>query len=316
MPPKESLILKRKTVFVAGQTGLVGKALLSRLQSEQVSILSASHDTLDLANQSQTYNWLKDHKPDFVIMAAGKVGGIGANKNDQAGFLNENLSIAQNIIHGAYEAGVQNLLYLGSSCIYPKRAPQPIEETALLSGALESTNEGYAIAKIAGLKLCEFYNKQYGLNYTSAMPTNLYGPNDHFNADHSHVIPALIHKIHKAKIDKEANVSLWGTGSPLREFLYIDDLADALIHILKHYYESAPINVGSGEETSIKDLSNIICNVIGYEGGVIWDKEKPDGTPRKLLNNQKLNDLGWEATTSLKVGLEKTYQWYLKSQKI
>lgn len=303
--------LKYKKIWVAGETGLVGCALLRRLECENTDIISAPHRDLDLTNQTETCEWLKRHKPDVIIMAAGKVGGIRANSQNQAEFLHENLSMAQNVIHGAYKAGVENLLYLGSSCIYPKMAAQPLREEALLTGALEPTNEGYALAKILGLKLCQFYKNQYGLNYISAMPTNLYGSNDHFDAGSSHVIPAFILRIHQAKVDNEESLTLWGTGKPLREFLHVDDLADGLIHLLKNYDGSSPVNIGSGEEISIYDLANKISNVIGYQGEIRFDPSMPDGTPRKLLDSSKINALGWQSQTPLNEGLTQTYQWFL-----
>jgi GDP-L-fucose synthase len=303
--------LEGQKIWVAGETGLVGRAVLRRLEQENCEILSAPHSVLDLTNQAQTYAWLQQHKPDVVVMVAGLVGGIGANNQNQAEFLFQNLYMAQNVIHGAFQAGVKNLLYLGSSCIYPKVAEQPIQESALLTGALEPTNEGYALAKIAGLKLCQYYHQQYDVNYISAMPTNLYGPYDHFDTEKSHVIPALILKIHQAKIEEKNSVTLWGTGKPLREFLYVDDLADGLIHILKNHSDPKPINIGSGEEISIKDLALKISKVVGYEGQIEFDEKKPDGTPRKLLDNAKINNLGWQAKTPLDKGLQQTYQWFL-----
>ncbi len=303
--------LDNKKIWVAGETGLVGRAVLRRLESENVEILSAPHSVLDLTDQSGTCEWISRHKPDVVIMAAGKVGGIGANNTDQVAFLNENLSMAQNVIHGSFKANVQNLIYLGSSCIYPKMVEQPIKESALLTGALEPTNEGYALAKIAGLKLCQYYNEQYGMNYISVMPTNLYGTCDYFDEDKSHVIPSLILKIHQAKVQNKKSVSLWGTGTPLREFLYVDDLADGLIHLLTNYSGSAPINIGSGQEISIQDLSKKITDIVGYTGHIEFDASKPDGTPRKLLDSTKINDIGWYAETPLDVGLRQTYEWFL-----
>lgn len=304
--------LTGKKIGVAGETGMVGRAVIRALENHKVDIISAPHSTLDLTNQQATYDWLASHKPDIIIMAAAKVGGIGANQNDQAGFLFENLAMAQNVIHGAYLAGVKKLLYLGSSCIYPKDAPQPILEESLLSGTLEPTNEGYALAKIAGLKLCYYYRTQYGCDFISAMPTNLYGEHDHFDAQKSHVIPALMLKIHQAKQKNLDFVTLWGTGTPLREFLYVDDLAQALIHLLKNYSDDTPVNVGSGEEISITELAQIISEIIGYEGKIIFDTQYPDGTMRKFLDCSKINSLGWHATTDLKIGLQKTYDWFLK----
>ena len=314
MPPDPIFHLNGKNIWVAGETGMVGQAILRQLRVEDCTILSAPHDILDLTRQSETYDWLAVNKPDVVIVAAAKVGGIGANAAEPAAFLQENLAIAQNVIHGAYQADVQKLLYLGSSCIYPKLAKQPIKEEALLTGALEPTNEGYALAKIAGLKLCRFYRQQYGCDYISAMPANLYGPYDRFDAEKSHVIPAMILKLYQAKISGDKKVILWGTGNPLREFLYVDDLAKALIHTLKFYSDEKPINIGSGKEISIKKISDLVCEVVGYKGEIEFDLSKPDGSPRKLLDSRKINDLGWKAETPLKQGLLASYKWFLESR--
>lgn len=301
-----------KSVWVAGETGMVGQALLRRLVKEKVTILSAPHSVLNLTEQQQTYNWLLDNKPNVVIMAAGKVGGIGANAQAPANFLHDNLTMAQNVIHGAYLAKVKKLIYLGSSCIYPKFAEQPIKEEALLTGGLEPTNEAYALGKIAGVKLCEYYYKQYECDFISVMPTNLYGQGDHYDLDKSHVIPALILKIHNAKQQGQKEVELWGTGTPLREFLHVDDLADALVFLLKNYSSSSTINVGSGHEISIKDLVYLTAQIIGFDGEIIFNPDYPDGTPRKLLDSAKLKNLGWQPTIELKEGLQKTYQDFSK----
>ncbi len=313
MPPDQSFILSGKTIWIAGETGMVGRAIHRRLDKEECKIISAPHSDLDLRDRQKIYQWLGDNKPDIVVMAAAKVGGIGANMAEPAVFLHDNLAMAQNVIHGAFQAGVEKLLYLGSSCIYPKMADQPIKEEALLTGSLEPTNEGYALAKIAGLKLCQSYRRQYGCDFISAMPTNLYGPHDHFDFEKSHVIPAMILKIHQAKMNAQDKVVLWGSGKPLREFLYVDDLADALIHLLKNYSDEMPINIGSGEEISIHDLAKLICDVVGFEGKIELDVTKPDGTPRKLLDSTKLHNLGWKAKTPLKQGVSKTYQWFLEN---
>lgn len=313
MPPNSIFDLKDKKIWVAGETGMVGRATLRRLESEDCNILSAPHSKLDLKDKQKTYDWLVGNKPDVIVLAAAKVGGIGANMAEPEAFFQDNLEIAQNVIHGAYQAGVSKLLYLGSSCIYPKMAEQPIKEDALLNGALEPTNEAYARAKIEGIKLCQFYRQERGCNYISAMPTNLYGPYDKFDPEKSHVIPAMMLKIHQAKVSNDNSVSLWGTGTPLREFLHVDDLADALIHILKNYSDNSPINVGSGEEVSIQDLSATISSVVGYEGVIEFDPSKPDGTPRKLLDSSRLQEMGWNSKQSLKSGLEETYQWFLKN---
>ncbi len=303
--------LNGKKIWVAGETGMVGRAVLRALNKYECEILSASHDVLDLTNQAQTFEWLEAHKPDVVIMTAGRVGGIGANASDKAGFLYENLALAQNVIHGAYQAQVEKLLYLGSSCIYPKESAQPIKEEALLTGALEPTNEGYALAKIVGVKLCEYYNKQYGCNFISAMPCNLYGPYDNFNGQTSHVIPALMMKMHQAKTNGAEQVTLWGTGDPLREFLHVDDLARGCVHLLEHYNEAQTINIGSNEEVSIKGLVMMIAEVVGYEGKINFDTDNPDGAMRKLLDNSKVDVIGWKKSISLENGLKKTYEWFL-----
>lgn len=305
-----------KSIFIAGETGLVGKALLRRLHAEDIQILSAPHNVLDLKDKIKTYAWFAQNKPDIVVMAAGKVGGIGANMTAQEEFYQDNLSMAQNVIHGAFQAGVSKLLYLGSSCIYPRHAPQPIKEVAFLSGTLEPTNEGYARAKIEGIKLCQSYRGQHGCDYICAMPTNLYGQGDKYDAEKSHVIPAIILKIHQAKISNAPKVILWGTGTPLREFLYVDDLADALIHVLKNYSDTAPINIGSGVEISINNLAYKIKEIIGYKGAIEFDSSKPDGMPRKLLDSKRLDNLGWCAETNLDKGLTDTYRHFLNEVKL
>ena len=306
--------LTGKTVWIAGETGLVGSALTRRLQQEDCRILSAPHTMLDLTRQKDTEDWLMDNKPDAVFLAAAKVGGIGANAAEPAAFLNDNLAIARTVIHGAYQAGVQKLLFLGSSCIYPKHAPQPIREEALLSGPLEDTNQWYAIAKIAGLKLCQAYRHQYGCDFISAMPTNLYGPGDRFDEQASHVIPALMLKMHKAKEAGAPHVDIWGTGKPLREFLYIDDLADALVVLMTKYNDDSPVNISSGEEISIAGLAALIQKIVGYPGELIFNPDKPDGTPRKCLDLSKMKALGWSAPTTLEDGLRQTYMWFLENR--
>lgn len=311
MPPKPIFDLSNKKIWVAGETGMVGRAVLRHLSSENVKILSASHKTLDLCNQKKTQDWLLDHKPDVVIMAAGKVGGIGANVSEPKAFYEQNIAMAQSVIHGAYEAGVTKLLYLGSSCIYPRDTTQPMKEEALFTGALEPTNEAYAKAKIEAIQLCQHYAQEYGCHYISAIPTNLYGAYDHFDVEKSHVIPAMILKIHQAKMMREPKVTLWGTGNPLREFLCVDDLADALIFLLKNYSSDSPINIGSGKEILIKELAKLIADVMGYEGDIEFDSSKPDGMPRKLLESSKINNLGWSSKTLLKQGLEEAYEWFV-----
>lgn len=302
--------LDGQKIWVAGETGLVGRALLRRLALENITLLSAPHKVVNLTSQHETLAWMTANRPDIVVMAAARVGGIGANAAYPAEFIADNLAMAQNIIDGAYRAGVKKLLFLGSSCIYPKHAPQPIREEALLTGPLEETNESYAIAKIAGLKMCQAYRRQYGCDFIAAMPTNLYGPDDRFDAETSHVIPALIAKIHAAKMENRATVELWGTGAPLREFLYADDLADALVHLLKQYSGEMPINVGSGDEISIAALAARLKSIAGYKGEITFNPSKPDGTPRKLLDCTRLKALGWAAKTPLEDGLVRTYAAY------
>lgn len=309
--PNLTFDLNGKRVWVAGETGMVGHAVLKHLESESCEILNAPRSELDLTNQKATDDWIYEHAPDVIIMAAAKVGGIKANMEESASFLSENLAIGRNVLDAAHAHGVEKLIYLGSSCIYPKYADQPIQETALLTGMLEPTNEAYALAKIAGIKLGQYYFEQHKRKFISVMPTNLYGPYDKFNPEKSHVIPSLIHKMHQAKLENKNTIALWGSGTPLREFLYVEDLADALIFILKHYEGSLPINIGSGEEVSIRDLANKIKQIIGYKGDITFDTTMPDGTPRKLLDSSRLHNLGWQANTTLDHGLEKTYEWYM-----
>jgi GDP-L-fucose synthase len=299
-------------IYVAGYNGLVGGAVVRALKSQGYENLALrSSKDLDLRQQSAVEQFFAQEQPDYVILAAAKVGGIQANNTYRAEFLYDNLMIEANIIHSAYRQGVKKLLFLGSSCIYPKLCPQPMREDYLLTGFLEPTNEPYAIAKIAGLKLCENYSRQYGVNFISAMPTNLYGINDNFDLANSHVLPALLRKFHEAKITQAPTVSVWGTGEPLREFLYVDDLADALIFLMQNYDGVEFVNVGTGEEVSIKELALSIKSVVGYDGEIVFDASKPDGTPRKLLDVSRLQSLGWQAKTDLKAGIEKTYAWYL-----
>ena len=292
---------------------MVGRAVLRELENYNCTILQAPHSELDLTNQTQTIDWLEQNKPDLVIMTAGQVGGIGANHADKAGFLYQNLAMAQNVIHGSYLAKVSKLIYLGSSCIYPKEAAQPIREEALLTAPLEPTNEGYALAKITGVKLCEYYNSQYGCDFISAMPCNLYGPHDHFDAEKSHVIPAMILKLHQAKKDNESTVSFWGTGAPLREFLYVDDLAKGILHLAQYYNKPQTINIGSGYEISMKELAFKIADIVGFKGDIIFDDTKPDGTMRKVLDNSRIHKLGWQAETSLHDGLQEAYAWFCEN---
>lgn len=305
--------LRNKKIWVAGHSGMVGDACVRRLAREDCDVLTVSHADLDLRRQAETEAWLTAYKPDAVIVAAAKVGGIMANATQPADFLYDNLAIETNIIHGAYKAGVEKLLFLGSSCIYPREAPQPIAEGALLTGPLEPTNEPYAIAKIAGIKLCQSYRRQYGCDFISAMPCNLYGPGDTYHAENSHVIPALMMKLHAAKAAGQSSVTLWGTGHPLREFLHVDDLADALVFLLKHYADEPHINIGSGQEITIAALAGMVAGVVGYDGEIVFDPSKPDGTPRKLMDNTKVTAMGWQPITALQDGIEHAYVWYLEN---
>lgn len=308
---KKEFELKEKKIWVAGHRGMVGSALVRRLQKEGCDILTTTRDQLDLSDQGATYSWIEDNKPDAIFLAAAKVGGIYANDSYPAEFLYENLAIQTNIIHGAYLANVEKLVFLGSSCIYPKMASQPMQEEALLTGPLEPTNEWYAIAKIAGIKMCQAYRKQYGCDYISAMPTNLFGPGDNYDEKGSHVVAALIQKAHRAKQNGDCSMEIWGTGTPLREFLYVDDLADGLVFLLKKYSDAPHINIGSGNEYTIRELTEAIKDVVGYEGGLTFDTSKPDGTPRKLMDNSRIEKMGWKASTSLNEGLSQAYHWYL-----
>lgn len=303
--------LAGKRVWVAGHRGMVGAALVRRLLGEPCDVLTAGRGDLDLQDQSATYRWLKANKPDLVFVAAAKVGGILANATRPAEFLFENLAIAANVIHAAHLAGVEKLVFLGSSCIYPKFAPQPISEDALLTGSLEPTNEWYAIAKIAGIKLCQAYRRQYGADFISAMPTNLYGPGDNFNLDTSHVLPALIRKAHDAKMSGASELVVWGTGTPRREFLHVDDCADALVHLARWYSGEDHVNVGSGDDLPILQLAELVAEVVGFEGHITLDLSKPDGTPRKLMSADRLRSFGWEPVIQLREGIADVYRWFL-----
>ena len=300
-------------IYVAGHRGMVGSAIVRALRHQGYeNIIVRTRSELDLCNQDAVLQFFSENKPDYVFLAAAKVGGIMANNTYRAAFLYENLQIESNIIHSAYLNGVKKLLFLGSSCIYPKMAPQPLKEEYLLSGLLEETNEPYAIAKIAGIKLCEAYRDQYGCNFISAMPTNMYGPNDNYHPENSHVLPALIRKFHEAKTENLATVTVWGDGSPLREFLYADDLADALVFLMQHYDEKRFVNVGYGEDISIGDLATLVKSVVGYTGDIVFDTGKPNGTPRKLMDSGKLFSLGWKPKTGLKDGIALAYGDFLQ----
>jgi GDP-L-fucose synthase len=303
--------LTHKRIFVAGHRGMVGAAVVRRLAAEGCEILTAQRSELDLINQQAVQDWMLKQRPDVVVLAAAKVGGIHANNTYPVDFLYQNLMIEANVIHAAHLADVPRLLFLGSSCIYPKHAPQPITEDSLLTAPLEPTNEWYAIAKIAGIKLVQAYRKQYGRDWISAMPTNLYGPGDNFDLASSHVLPALMRKAHEAKITKADTITIWGTGTPLREFLHADDCADAIVYLLKNYSGDSHINVGSGQDLSILELTQLVCQAVGFEGGIQCDPTKPDGTPRKLMSGAMLRALGWTPKISLTEGIAATYDWFL-----
>ncbi|MEP0069104.1 GDP-L-fucose synthase [Pyruvatibacter sp.] len=303
--------LAGKRVYLAGHAGMVGSAVHRRLASEDCEVLTTTRGDVDLRDQKAVHAWMADAKPDAVIVAAAKVGGILANDTQPADFLYDNLMIEANLIHAAFEAQVEKLLFLGSSCIYPKLADQPMREDALLTGPLEPTNEWYAIAKIAGIKMCQAYRKQHGCDFISAMPTNMYGFNDNFDLQSSHVLPALMVKVHNAKVNGDKSYEVWGSGAPLREFMYADDCADALVHLLQHYSGESHVNVGTGEEVSIRALAETMCEVVGFDGELVFDASKPDGTPRKLMDSSLLRGMGWSPKVQLKQGIARTYQWYL-----
>jgi GDP-L-fucose synthase len=303
---------KNAKIYVAGHRGMVGSAIVRNLEQKgYVNIIGRTSKELDLIRQSDVENFFEEEKPKYVFLAAAKVGGIYANNKYPAEFIYNNLMIETNIIHSAYKYSVKKLLFLGSSCIYPKMAPQPIKEEYLLTGPLEPTNEAYAIAKISGIELCKFYRRHYGCDFISVMPTNLYGINDNFDLETSHVLPALLRKFHEAKINGDQEVVIWGTGKPRREFLYVDDLADACVHLIKNYSDEGHINVGTGEDLEIIELANIIKEIVGFKGRIVNDLTKPDGTPRKLLDVSLLESTGWKYKTSLKDGIKKVYDWYL-----
>ena len=302
---------KNAKIYVAGHRGLVGSAIMRCLQNNGYqNIIARTHKELDLRNQAQVNQFFETERPDYVFLAAAKVGGILANNTYPADFSYDNLMISANVIHAAYQYHVKKLLFLGSSCIYPKMAPQPIKEEYLLTGALEPTNEGYALAKISGMQMCKFYRRQYGCDFISAMPTNLYGINDNFDLTSSHVFPAMIRKFHEAKVQGTPNVTLWGTGKVLREFLYVDDLADALLHLMNHYSAESHVNIGTGEDLSIHELALIVKEVVGFEGDIVYDASKPDGTPRKLLDVSLLHKNGWHHQMPLRKGIEIVYEWF------
>ena len=308
----ETFDLRGKRVFVAGHRGMVGSAVVRRLAAEDCEILTATRAELDLLDQAGVRRWMADRRPDAVVMAAAKVGGILANDRFPADFLYDNIAVQTNLIEGAFRSDVGKFLFLGSSCIYPKLAPQPISEDALLTGPLEPTNEWYAIAKIAGLKLCQAYRRQYGVDYISAMPTNLYGPGDNFHLESGHVIPALMRKAHEAKQAGRKTLQVWGSGKPMREFLYVDDAADALVCLLKTYSGESHVNVGSGQDITIAELARTVASIVGGDVDITFDTTKPDGTPRKLLDVSRLFATGWRPLYSLRSGLEQTYGWFLR----
>ncbi len=305
---------KDAKIYIAGHRGLVGSAIHRKLMKDgYTNLVVRTSKELDLRDKGQVDSFFKEEKPEFVFVAAAKVGGIVANNEFPADFIRDNLMIQTNVIDASYRNQVEKLLFLGSTCIYPKLAPQPLKEEYLLTGPLEPTNDAYALAKIAGIKMCQSYNKQYGTNYISAMPTNLYGENDNFDLQSSHVMPALIRKFHEAKLSNQLSVEVWGTGTPKREFLYSDDLADACVYLMNHYNDDEIINIGVGEDVSIKELAETVQRVVGFEGELKFDTTKPDGTPRKLVDTTKINQLGWKANVELEDGIRKAYDWFLNN---
>lgn len=304
---------KKSKIYIAGHRGMVGSAIARHLEAKGfTNLVFRTSKELDLRNQEAVFDFFETEKPEYVFLAAAKVGGIVANNTYRADFIYENLCIQNNIIHNAYKHSVKKLMFLGSSCIYPKMAPQPLKEEYLLTGLLEPTNEPYAIAKIAGIKMCEAYRSQYGCDFISVMPTNLYGPNDNYDLEKSHVLPAMIRKFHEAKVNQAANVTLWGSGSPMREFLYADDLAEACIFLMQTYSEAGFVNIGTGTDVTIKTLAELVQKAVGFTGEIIWDASKPDGTPRKLMDVSKLNALGWKHSIELSEGIGMAYQDFLK----
>lgn len=307
---------KDSKIYVAGHRGLVGSAIVRNLEAKgYTNIIYKTHKELDLTNQADVQAFFKEEQPEYVILAAAKVGGIHANNTYPADFIYDNLMIQNNVIKAAHDYKVKKLLFLGSTCIYPKMAPQPIREEYLLTGALEETNEAYAVAKIAGLEMCKFFKRQYGDNFISCMPTNLYGPNDNFDLKSSHVLPALIRKFHEAKVNGRDTVEVWGTGTPLREFIYVDDMADACVFLMENYDGEQHVNIGTGEEVSIRQLAETVKEVVGFEGELVFNTDMPDGTPRKLTNVDKLHRLGWKHKTSLNEGIKLAYEWFLENYK-
>jgi GDP-L-fucose synthase len=307
--------LKGKTVFVAGHRGMVGAALVRRLAREDVKLLTLSRAEVDLRDQAAVFAWFAKTRPQAVFLAAAKVGGIVANNTLRGEFIYDNLIIATNVIHAAHINGTEKLMFLGSSCIYPRMAPQPLREDSMLTGTLEPTNEPYAIAKIAGIKMCEAYRSQYGADFINVMPTNLYGPGDNYHPEYSHVVAALIRRFHEAKVSDASNVVVWGTGTPRREFLYVDDMADACVHLMKTYSNHELVNIGTGEDITIAEFARVVAGVVGYTGAISFDPARPDGTPRKLLDVSRLAKLGWKARTSLEEGIKLAYQAYLSEHR-
>lgn len=305
---------KNAKIYVAGHRGMVGSAIVRALKKQgYTNIIMRTHKELDLTRQDQVESFFNEEKPDYVFLAAAKVGGIIANSEALADFMYDNMILEMNVIHSAWKNGCKKLMFLGSSCIYPRMAPQPMPESCLLTSELEKTNEAYALAKISGLKYCEFLNRQYGTDYISVMPTNLYGPNDNYHPTHSHVLPALIRRFHEAKISGAESVTCWGDGTPLREFLYVDDLADASVYLMNTYSGNETVNLGTGKELTIKELTELVAEVIGYEGEILWDVSKPNGTPRKLLDVSKLESLGWKYKTELPEGIRLAYEDFLNN---
>lgn len=307
---------KDSKIYIAGHRGLVGSAIVRNLEAKgYTNIIYRTHKELDLTNQADVQAFFKEEQPEYVILAAAKVGGIHANNTYPADFIYDNLMIQNNVIKAAHDYKVKKLLFLGSTCIYPKMAPQPIREEYLLTGALEETNEAYAVAKIAGLEMCKFFKRQYGDNFISCMPTNLYGPNDNFDLKSSHVLPALIRKFHEAKVSGSDTVEVWGTGTPLREFIYVDDMADACVFLMENYDGEQHVNIGTGEEVSIRELAETVKEVVGFGGELVFNTDMPDGTPRKLTTVDKLHELGWKHKTSLNEGIKLAYEWFLENYK-